>query len=87
MDFLFGLLSQSYLIYCTTATEFLRHAPEGKYDAVIVDSSDPVGMLINLVMQVSDLLHIRCLLITVACIYFLDDMFLLIDSLDFDLNC
>ncbi|KAK9914503.1 hypothetical protein M0R45_038278 [Rubus argutus] len=25
------------------ATEFLRHAPEGKYDAVIVDSSDPVG--------------------------------------------
>lgn len=27
-----------------TATEFLRLAPEGKYDAVIVDSSDPVGM-------------------------------------------
>lgn len=25
------------------ATEFLRRAPEGKYDAVIVDSSDPVG--------------------------------------------
>ncbi|KAL3834184.1 hypothetical protein ACJIZ3_008920 [Penstemon smallii] len=25
------------------AIEFLRHAPEGKYDAVIVDSSDPVG--------------------------------------------
>ncbi|VVA11308.1 PREDICTED: spermidine synthase [Prunus dulcis] len=25
------------------ATEFLRHAPKGKYDAVIVDSSDPVG--------------------------------------------
>jgi spermidine synthase len=25
------------------ATEFLRNAPEGKYDAVIVDSSDPVG--------------------------------------------
>ncbi|KAK6135350.1 hypothetical protein DH2020_030910 [Rehmannia glutinosa] len=24
------------------AIEFLRHAPEGKYDAVIVDSSDPV---------------------------------------------
>lgn len=24
--------------------EFLRHAPEGKYDAIIVDSSDPVGM-------------------------------------------
>lgn len=26
------------------ATEFLRNAPEGKYDAIIVDSSDPVGM-------------------------------------------
>ncbi|KAA8533628.1 hypothetical protein F0562_030938 [Nyssa sinensis] len=25
------------------AAEFLRHAPEGKYDAIIVDSSDPVG--------------------------------------------
>ncbi|KAL2550639.1 Spermine synthase [Forsythia ovata] len=25
------------------AVEFLRHAPEGKYDAIIVDSSDPVG--------------------------------------------
>ncbi|KAM7272583.1 hypothetical protein ACFE04_027246 [Oxalis oulophora] len=25
------------------AVEFLRNAPEGKYDAVIVDSSDPVG--------------------------------------------
>ncbi|KAL8537907.1 hypothetical protein ACS0TY_000016 [Phlomoides rotata] len=25
------------------AIEFLKHAPEGKYDAVIVDSSDPVG--------------------------------------------
>ncbi|KAL3653613.1 hypothetical protein CASFOL_003294 [Castilleja foliolosa] len=25
------------------AIEFLRHAPKGKYDAVIVDSSDPVG--------------------------------------------
>ncbi|MBA0806353.1 hypothetical protein Gohar_005807, partial [Gossypium harknessii] len=27
------------------AIEFLRHAPKGKYDAIIVDSSDPVGML------------------------------------------
>ncbi|KAI3458023.1 hypothetical protein Pfo_014686 [Paulownia fortunei] len=25
------------------AVEFLKHAPEGKYDAIIVDSSDPVG--------------------------------------------
>lgn len=25
------------------AAEFLRNAPEGKYDAIIVDSSDPVG--------------------------------------------
>lgn len=25
------------------AVEFLRNAPEGKYDAIIVDSSDPVG--------------------------------------------
>lgn len=26
------------------AIEFLRQASEGKYDAIIVDSSDPVGM-------------------------------------------
>ncbi|KAF5731240.1 spermine synthase-like isoform X2 [Tripterygium wilfordii] len=25
------------------AVEFLTHAPEGKYDAIIIDSSDPVG--------------------------------------------
>ncbi|XP_038682982.1 spermine synthase isoform X2 [Tripterygium wilfordii] len=25
------------------AVEFLKHAPEGKYDAIIIDSSDPVG--------------------------------------------
>lgn len=30
------------------AAEFLRCAPEGKYDAIIVDSSDPVGTLISL---------------------------------------
>lgn len=24
---------------------FLKEAPEGTYDAVIVDSSDPIGML------------------------------------------
>lgn len=33
-----------------TAIEFLRHAPEGKYDAIIVDSSDPVGGVIDLYM-------------------------------------
>ena len=27
--------------------EFLRNAPEGKYDAIIVDGSDPIGMLYN----------------------------------------
>ena len=26
------------------AVEFLRCVPEGKYDGIIVDSSDPVGM-------------------------------------------
>ncbi|TQE04674.1 hypothetical protein C1H46_009757 [Malus baccata] len=30
-------------LHIADATEFLRLAPEGKYDAVIVDSSDPVG--------------------------------------------
>lgn len=30
-----------------TAVEFLRNSPKGKYDAVIVDSSDPVGMLMK----------------------------------------
>lgn len=29
-----------------TAAEFLRNAPEGMYDAIIVDSSDPVGMFL-----------------------------------------
>lgn len=28
------------------AVEFLRRAPSGKYDAIIVDSSDPVGMFV-----------------------------------------
>lgn len=32
------------LLVCIQAVEFLRRAPEGKYDAIIVDSSDPVGM-------------------------------------------
>lgn len=27
--------------------EFLRNAPEGKYDAIIVDGSDPIGMFYN----------------------------------------
>lgn len=26
------------------AVEFLRQVPRGKYDAIIVDSSDPVGV-------------------------------------------
>ncbi|KAK7856823.1 spermine synthase, partial [Quercus suber] len=30
-------------LYVGDAVEFLRNAPEGKYDAIIVDSSDPVG--------------------------------------------
>ncbi|TQD68532.1 hypothetical protein C1H46_021807 [Malus baccata] len=30
-------------LHIADATEFLRLAPEGKYDAVIVDSSDPVA--------------------------------------------
>ncbi|KAI8001297.1 Spermine synthase [Camellia lanceoleosa] len=28
--------------------EFLRNVPEGKYDAIIVDSSDPVGSNLTL---------------------------------------
>ncbi|XP_074319803.1 spermine synthase [Silene latifolia] len=31
------------------AVEFMKNAPEGKYDAIIVDSSDPVGPAIELV--------------------------------------
>jgi len=33
-----------FLIQFLTAVEFLKSAPEGRYDAIIVDSSDPVGM-------------------------------------------
>jgi predicted membrane-bound spermidine synthase len=29
----------------SSAVEYLRTAPEGKYDAIIVDSSDPIGEL------------------------------------------
>ncbi|XP_062160270.1 spermine synthase-like isoform X3 [Alnus glutinosa] len=31
------------LIVGSRAADFLGHAPKGKYDAIIVDSSDPVG--------------------------------------------
>ncbi|KAG9134349.1 hypothetical protein Leryth_016238 [Lithospermum erythrorhizon] len=34
-------LSSFYIPY--VAVEFLRNSPDGKYDAIIVDSSDPVG--------------------------------------------
>lgn len=49
IDVVFGCLAVSIIshFYYMTATEFLRHAPKGKYDAVIVDSSDPVGTLWN----------------------------------------
>lgn len=30
-------------LYVKDAVEFLRQVPEGKYDAIIVDSSDPIG--------------------------------------------
>ena len=29
--------------FLLSAVEFLRNAPEGTYDAIIVDSSDPIG--------------------------------------------
>lgn len=32
---------------CISAVEFLRNAKQGKYDAIIVDSSDPVGKFLN----------------------------------------
>lgn len=48
---LLGLLSQlSDFFFDMTATEFLRNAPKGKYDAVIVDSSDPVGTYFDLLL-------------------------------------
>lgn len=40
-NILMYLLDLIFLILA--AVEFLRHVPEGKYDAIIVDSSDPVG--------------------------------------------
>jgi spermidine synthase len=30
-------------VFPLSAVEFLRNAPEGTYDAIIVDSSDPIG--------------------------------------------
>jgi len=52
---MFDLIFQFYSLYfkysdvvsfhqICAAVEFLRCTPEGKYDAIIVDSSDPVGM-------------------------------------------
>ncbi|GAB2293963.1 hypothetical protein Dimus_028177 [Dionaea muscipula] len=38
-------------LYIGDAAEFLRHAPQGKYDAIIVDSSDPVGPAKELVEE------------------------------------
>ena len=38
-------LSYIICIFVISAVEFLRNAKQGKYDAVIVDSSDPVGKL------------------------------------------
>ncbi|KAJ0525722.1 putative spermidine synthase [Helianthus annuus] len=35
--------------FILTALEFIRHVPKGKYDAIIVDSSDPVGPAQDLV--------------------------------------
>lgn len=50
LKFNFPVLSVLYLVelymtFCMilTAVEFLKNTPEGKYDAIIVDSSDPVG--------------------------------------------
>ncbi|KAE8694700.1 Spermidine synthase 2 [Hibiscus syriacus] len=38
-------------VFLHVAVEFLRHVPEGKYDAIIVDSSDPVGPAQELVKK------------------------------------
>lgn len=37
-----------HILVVPIAAEFLRCVPEGKYDAIIVDSSDPVGTLISI---------------------------------------
>lgn len=36
------LIENYYFLHA--AVKFLRDAPEGMYDAIIVDSSDPIGM-------------------------------------------
>lgn len=38
--------------FLLSAVEFLRNAPEGTYDAIIVDSSDPIGELMLLCLLV-----------------------------------
>lgn len=42
------------------AVEFLRNVPEGKYDAIIVDSSDPVGMSPSIHFLFLGNLSVRC---------------------------
>ncbi|OVA05729.1 Spermidine/spermine synthases family [Macleaya cordata] len=42
-DLSIGFEDPRVRLHVGDATEFLRNAPEGMYDAIIVDSSDPVG--------------------------------------------
>ncbi|GFS32175.1 spermidine synthase 3 [Actinidia rufa] len=42
-DLAIGFEDPRVQLHIGDAAEFLCHAPEGKYDAIIVDSSDPVG--------------------------------------------
>ncbi|XP_072986195.1 spermine synthase isoform X1 [Typha latifolia] len=42
-DLYFGFQDPRVRLHVGDAVEFLRNAPEGTYDAIIVDSSDPIG--------------------------------------------
>ncbi|CAI0449901.1 unnamed protein product [Linum tenue] len=46
---LLDIVSGAFNAQFSTAVEFLQRTPAGKYDAIIVDSSDPVGPALELV--------------------------------------
>ncbi|XP_015070746.1 spermine synthase [Solanum pennellii] len=48
-DLAIGFEDPRVNLHVGDAVEFLKNTPEGKYDAIIVDSSDPVGPAIELV--------------------------------------
>ena len=55
-------------VHITDGIKFVQDAPEGYYDVIIVDSSDPVGPAEVLYEKVRQLLHAPALALMAACL-------------------